>query len=61
MVRNKNKAVMEKHMAMSEETAKTVSIEWLSRIGFPFSSLMLPGIVVDEAKATVAMSAVTTE
>uniref|UniRef100_A0A7N2RF77 Uncharacterized protein n=1 Tax=Quercus lobata TaxID=97700 RepID=A0A7N2RF77_QUELO len=61
MVRNKNKAVMEKHMAMSEEMAKMVSIEWLSRIGFPFSSLMLPGTVVDEAKATVAMSAVKTE
>ena len=61
MARNENKAVMEKHNAMSEEMAKMVSIEWLSRFGFPFSSLMLPGIVVDEAKATVAMSAATTE
>ena len=52
---------MEKHKAMSEKTAKMVSIEWLSRFGFPFSSLMLLGIVVDEAKATVAMSAATSE
>ena len=61
MARNKTKVVMEKHNAMSEEMAKMVSIEWLSRIGFPFSSLMLPGIVVDEAKAAMAMSVVTTK
>ena len=61
MARNENSAVMEKHKAMSEETAKMVSIEWLSRFGFPFSSSMLPGIVVNEAKATVAMSVAITE
>ena len=61
MARNENKAVMEKQRATSEEIAKMVSIEWLSRFGVPFVSLMLPGIVVDEAKATVAMRAATTE
>ena len=61
MARNENKAVMEKQRAMSEKTAKMVSIVWLSRFGAPFVSLKLPGIVVDEAKATVAMRAATTE
>ena len=61
MARNENKAVMEKQRAMSEKTAKMVSIVWLSRFGAPFVSLTLPGIVVDEAKATVAMRAATTE
>ena len=61
MARNENKAMMEKQRVTSEEMAKMVSIEWLSRFGVPFVSLMLPGIVVDEAKATVAMRAATTE
>ena len=61
MARNENKAVMEKHKATSEETANTVSSGWFSRFGIPLFSLMFPGIEVDAAKATVAMSAATTE
>nr|POE69635.1 hypothetical protein CFP56_14440 [Quercus suber] len=61
MERNVNKEVMEKHRATSEEIAKMVIAGWFSRFGEPLSSLMLPGIVVDAAKATVATSAATTE
>ena len=61
MARNKNKAVTEKHRATSEVTAKTSNAGCVSRVGVPLLSLIPPGTAVDVAKATVAMSAATTE
>uniref|UniRef100_A0A7N2MDP1 Uncharacterized protein n=1 Tax=Quercus lobata TaxID=97700 RepID=A0A7N2MDP1_QUELO len=61
IARNKNKAVTEKHRATSEVTAKTSNAGYVSRYGEPLPSLIPPGIAVDFAKATVAMSAATTE
>ena len=61
MARNKNKAVTETHSATSEEMAKMSNAACFSRIGVPLFSLTPPGKVVDAAKATVAMSAATTE
>ncbi len=55
------KAVTEKHSATSDVMAKTSNAGWFSRVGVPLSSLMPPGTVVELAKATVAMSAATTE
>ena len=61
MARNENKAVMEKQRATSDEMAKMVSVDWPSRFALPCCISMSPGIAVDVAKATVAMSAATTE
>ena len=61
IARNENKAVTEKHRATNEVTAKTSNAGYVSKVGEPLLSLIPPGIVADVAKATVAMSAATTE
>ena len=61
MERNMTKAVTEKQSAMSDEMAKASNAGWFSSVGMPLSCLTPPGTVVALAKATVAMSAATTE
>ena len=61
MERNMTKAVTEKQSATSDDMAKTSNAGWFSRVGVPLSCLTPPGTVVELAKATVAMSAATTE
>ena len=55
------RAVTEKQSATSDEMAKTSNAGWFSSVGVPKSCLTPPGTVVALAKATVAMSAATTE
>ena len=59
--RNMTREFTEKHRAMSDEMENTLNAGLRSRVGVPFPSLMPPGTVADVAKATVAMSAATTE
>ena len=61
MERNMTRAVTEKQSATSDEMAKTSNAGWFSSVGVPISCLTPPGTVVALAKATVAMSAATTE
>ena len=53
--------VTEKQRAISDEIAKRLKAAWCSRFRLPLLFLKLPGIVVDVAKATVAMRVATTE
>ncbi|KAM3736612.1 hypothetical protein ACB098_10G177200 [Castanea mollissima] len=61
MVRNKNKAMIEKNRATSEAIANNVNAGCSTRIGMPLRSLIPPGTVVAAGKTTVAMSVATTE
>lgn len=61
MERNMTMDVTEKQSVTSEEMAKTSNAGWFSSVGVPISCLTPPGTVADVAKATVAMSATTTE
>ena len=61
MVRKKNKAMIEKHRATSEEIENKVNARGFTRICMPLLSLIPPGTVVDARKTTVVMSVVTTE
>lgn len=61
MARNMMREVTEKQRAISDAIAKMVNSVACSRIGRPFLSLKLPGILAVEEKATVAIRAATTE
>lgn len=60
MARNKTKAMIEKQRATSDETAKRSNPGLFSSGGMPLLSKP-PGTLVEAVKATVAMSAATTE
>ena len=53
--------VTKKQRATSDEIANMRNVGWRSNIGLPMSSLIPPGTVAEVAKATVAVSAATTE
>ena len=59
--KNMTRAVTEKQRAMSDAMANTLNAGSFSRVGWPLSDLTPPGTVLDVAKATVAISAATTE
>ena len=61
MARNMTTEVTEKQRATSDEIANMRNAVWRSSIGLPLSSLIPPGTVAEVAKATVAISAATTE
>ena len=61
MARNMMREVTEEQRAISDATAKMVNLLSCSRIGRPFSSSKLPGILEKEAKATDAIRVATTE
>lgn len=61
MARNMTTEVTEKQRATSDEIANMRNAGWRSSMGLPLSSLMPPGTVAEVAKATVAISAETTE
>ena len=61
MAKNMTTAVTEKHRAMRDEMEKTLKAGCFSRVGFPLSASMPPGMVAEVVNATVAMRAATTE
>ncbi|CAK7346528.1 unnamed protein product [Dovyalis caffra] len=61
IARNMTTEVTEKQRATRDEIANTLNSGRFLRTGEPLSSLFPPGTAADVAKATVAMSAATTE
>lgn len=52
-----SKEMKEEQRATSDESAKNLKAKWYQKIGFLVSLLTPPGMVADEAKATVAIRA----
>ncbi|RDX77179.1 hypothetical protein CR513_42735, partial [Mucuna pruriens] len=61
MDRNNASEVMEQHRAISDDMPKTLNSGLSSRVGMPVLFWTPPGTVLDVAKATVAITAATTE